>query len=208
TILQNMLVLAVDTVDQRDVEKKAIISSNVTLAVTPEEASALRLAQQMGELALSLRSSDDTEKITIRTLKPDDLRNNRIKPDKSGSAEEDPDGSKGGAVVNKLPDVPALDPTTQPEPQPEPVVKRKKPWTLTVINGESQGRAQFIEEDGDFETFTHKTDPESPRSNKPAVAPEKSASPDKAVAPEKPSTPATPAPAPEKPKPTKRPVGS
>src|SRR5262249_20994916 len=106
TILQNMLVLAVDTLDQRDVEKKAIISSNVTLAVTPDESQALSLAQQLGELRLTLRASDDTEKVTIRTLKPDDLRNNRIKSEKSGSAEEDPDGSKGGAVVGKLPDLP------------------------------------------------------------------------------------------------------
>src|SRR5437667_7784548 len=37
TILQNMLVLAIDTLDKRDPDKNAILSTTVTLAVTPEE---------------------------------------------------------------------------------------------------------------------------------------------------------------------------
>jgi pilus assembly protein CpaB len=203
TILQNMLVLAVDTLDQRDIEKKAIISSNVTLAVTPDESQALALAQQLGELRLTLRASDDTEKVSIRTLKPDDLRNNRIQRDKTGSAEED-DGSKGGAVVGKLPDLPAADPmVTQPEPQPEPI-KRKKPWVVVIFNGDQPAiRNPFVEdEDGDL--VIQKSDAEGPRPKKPVAAP----TPEKEAAPEKPSAPATPAPAHEKPRPAKRPAGS
>src|SRR5262249_29387012 len=68
TILQNMLVLAIDTLDQRDLEKKAIISSTVTLAVTPEESHVLALAAHMGELRLSLRPADDQEKVTVKLL--------------------------------------------------------------------------------------------------------------------------------------------
>src|SRR5437660_139536 len=45
TILQNMLVLAIDTLDKRDPDKNAILSTTVTLAVTPEEVEMLALAQ-------------------------------------------------------------------------------------------------------------------------------------------------------------------
>src|SRR5262249_22280174 len=48
-ILQNMLVLAVDTQDAKDPEKKAMLGQTVTLSAKPEEAQRLALAQKMGE---------------------------------------------------------------------------------------------------------------------------------------------------------------
>jgi pilus assembly protein CpaB len=202
TILQNMLVLAVDTLDQRDIEKKAIISSNVTLAVTPDEAQTLALAQKMGELRLILRNEEDQEKITIRTLKPEDIRTGRINKGGKGSGNtEEEDGSKQPLGI-KLPEV-TDQPSTQPEPPPEPI-KPKKPWRLTLINSGDVTKVDFLEEDNEFQTQIKKTDAvESKPSKKPAVP---GAEGEKSSAPS--GTSATPAPAPEKPAPGKKPAGS
>jgi pilus assembly protein CpaB len=193
TILQNMLVLAIDTIDSRDLEKKAIVSSTVTLAVNPDEAQALALAQTMGELRLSLRPQDDVETASVRTLKPEDLKNNRLKNSKKPGEDDDPDGPRGGAAISKLPDVPTVEPTTQPELPTDPV-KPKKPWVVTILNGDQQQRAHFREEDGEIRTEIQKTDIEAPKSKQPTH--------DKSTTPEKGSAPASPTP--EQPKPQKR----
>jgi pilus assembly protein CpaB len=187
TILQNMLVLGIDGIDQRDPEKKNIVSSTVTLAVTPEEAMKLSLAQQMGELRLVLRPPDDTEKVNLKPTTPGDVRNARGQSGQ-GSGDEEPSTP---SLVQKVPDVPAMDPV-QAEQPPEAVVKKPpKKHTLLVINGESQTRAVFIEGDEDEpETQIQRSDPEPRPDRGPTVAP----------APEKPAAPAAPAPE----QPTKR----
>jgi hypothetical protein len=155
TILQNMLVLAIDTINKRDPEKPAIISSNVTLAVTPEEAATLSLAAKMGELRLSLRAQDDVEKVTIRTLKPEDIRQGRINGGKGSASPDDEPGGKPLPFV--VPDVGAATPA--PEPPPEPV-KPKKPWSLTLLNSDQQTKVLFpAEEDGGFSTLIERKDP-------------------------------------------------
>ena len=185
TILQNMLVLAIDTINKRDPEKVAIVSSNVTLAVTPEEAATLSLAAKMGELRLSLRSQDDVEKINIRTLKPEDIRAGRTGNSKgSGSADDDPGGKPLPLIV---PEVGAVAPT--PEPPPEPV-KPKKPWSLTLLNSDQVTKVLFPEEDGEYSTVIQRKDPLEPNPKKksgaqPASETEKPAGPAATPAPEK-----------------------
>lgn len=56
TILQNVLVLAVDTMNQRPDDKQAVISSTVTLEVTPAQAEKLSLATEMGDAAIGTPS--------------------------------------------------------------------------------------------------------------------------------------------------------
>src|SRR5262249_29246805 len=57
TILQNQLVLAVDTTAARNPESpQTILGATVTLAVKPEDAQKLSLAAVNGELKLSLRN--------------------------------------------------------------------------------------------------------------------------------------------------------
>ena len=56
SILQNMLVLAVDPQSQRDRNSPSVLASTVTLAASPEEATRMALAASMGELRLMLRS--------------------------------------------------------------------------------------------------------------------------------------------------------
>jgi pilus assembly protein CpaB len=166
TILQNMLVLAIDTINKRDPEKVAIVSSNVTLAVTPEEASTLSLAARMGELRLSLRSQDDVEKVNIRTLKPEDIRAGRTSNSKgSGNGDDEPGGKP---LAFSVPDVGATAPA--PEPPPEPV-KPKKPWTLKILNSDQQTTIQYPEDNGEFTTEFVKKDPVEPTPKKKSGTP-------------------------------------
>jgi pilus assembly protein CpaB len=201
TILQNMLVVAIDTLDTRDPEKKAIISSNVTLAVTPEEAATLSLAQQMGELRLSLRNSEDQEKSTIRTIKPEDIRLGRINAKKDGSEEEG--GGSSGPAINKVPDVGMADPMPPTQPEPEPI-KREKPHKLVILNGDQTTVVRYLPEEDDFQTEIKKSDAgEQPKPKQPATQPTSEGE-KKAAEPEKP----TPAPAPDTPRKPKKSSGS
>ena len=58
-----MLVLAVDTQDQRNPEQKSILAQTVTLAATPEEATRLALASSIGELRLLPKAHGDTKRM-------------------------------------------------------------------------------------------------------------------------------------------------
>src|SRR5579884_1014593 len=87
-ILQNMLVLAVDTIANRDGQTNSILGSTVTLAATPEEAQRLSLAAALGELRLTLRTPDDNKIVRLPGAKWEDLG----KPMHDGSVnkEEEP----------------------------------------------------------------------------------------------------------------------
>lgn len=68
TVLRNVLVLAVDDINERnDNDNKAKEKvSIVTLQIKPEEAEALALASRAGKLHLSLRNPQDTEPVKTR----------------------------------------------------------------------------------------------------------------------------------------------
>lgn len=191
TILQNMLVLAIDSIDSRDLEKKAIVSSTVTLAVTPEEAQALSMGQHMGELRLVLRPPDDTEILNLKGTKPEDVKNAQAKSAKQPGADDEPEGPK--SPLTRVPDVPLPDPmgtASETAPAAEQPKPRKK-HTLIVWNGDSQTKAVYLEGDpDDYEAQIQKSEAD-PR-------------PEKASAPAQPTPGPGPAPAPEKPKPAKR----
>jgi len=61
TVLENVLVLAVDTIKDRSTEKNATVASpsNVTLAVKEKETKELQLWEQKGRLRLALRDPRD-----------------------------------------------------------------------------------------------------------------------------------------------------
>jgi len=197
------LVLAIDSIDTRDQEKKSIVSSTVTLAVTPEEAQALSMAQRMGELRLVLRPPDDSESLALKGTTPEDVRNVRLKSAKQpGSSDDDTAAAK---ALSTVPDVPQTEPTA---PTPEPVVaaeppKPKKRHSLIVLNGDSVTKAVFIDgEDGEPEI--QRNDVGESRPTRPAAKPaaDKSAAPDKAA-----SDDPAPAPSPETPRPGKKGIG-
>jgi pilus assembly protein CpaB len=167
TILQNMLVLAVDAVKDRPDDKGNLLASTVTLAAKPEDAQKLRLAEAIGELSLSLRGAEDEEIVKLKGTRPQDL-------DKSGNKDagpnpEDPAGEgSGGSKLGGVPDVPA-------PPAPGPVVAKQEeappppPKTVTQIiyNGESVTKTVFVVKDGEVTTQVEKTGLE------PAPKPEK-----------------------------------
>lgn len=73
TILQNIRVLAIDqTVEQAGPEKSATVvaQDTATLELTPEQAELIVQAQQVGTIALSLRSISDQSVDTIERRKP------------------------------------------------------------------------------------------------------------------------------------------
>jgi pilus assembly protein CpaB len=143
-ILQDMLVLAVDTNYVRDANQQTILGSTVTLAAKPEEATKLALAGALGELKLTLRGLGDTGHHRVPAVKGPDL----AKALHGGSGEAD-DRDAQGPLAN--PPVPKDLPTPPPpppkveekkeEPREEPPVKTHK---MTIISGEYTQTAVFV----------------------------------------------------------------
>jgi pilus assembly protein CpaB len=140
-ILQNMLVLAVDTNATRDPNSSSMLGSTVTLAATPEEAMRLSLASAMGEMRLTLRTPDDNTIVRLPATKWEDLS----KPTHDMSSKEEEPAPTTAPPVPALPalpkDAPPPLPVVQktPEPEPEPV----QTHTMTIINGEYVQKAVF-----------------------------------------------------------------
>src|SRR5579883_518658 len=110
-ILQNMLVLAVDTIANRDGQTNSILGSTVTLAATPEEAQRLSLAAALGELRLTLRTPDDNKIVRLPGAKYEDL--GRPTRDSQAGREEE----EAVALVS-APPVPPLPPLPKDAPPP------------------------------------------------------------------------------------------
>jgi pilus assembly protein CpaB len=148
-ILQNMLVLAVDMVAQRDHQTTAMLGSTVTLAATPEEAQRLSLASALGELRLTLRSPEDNKIVHLPGSRWEDLG----KPvhDNLSGKEDDAPPVVSAPPVPPLPPLPkdAPPPITvaekPPEKKPEPAPAPPPPetHTMTIISGEYTQKAVF-----------------------------------------------------------------
>ncbi len=151
-IMQNMLVLAVDTNSTRDTQTTSMLGSTVTLAATPEEAQRLSLAASMGELRLTLRTPDDTRIVRLPGSKWDDLG----RPMHENRNKDDDDGQQTASAppVPPLPPLPPAPPPPPPQTAPTPVVQKTpevepeapappKTHTMTVINGEYVQKAVF-----------------------------------------------------------------
>jgi len=133
--LQNMLVLAVDTQDQRPGADgvKTIIGSTVTLAATPEESTRLALAASMGELRLLLKGHQDTKRVHPQVVRIGDL-------DKPMASRSDPEADAPPPTPNPV-TVPTgtLGPVEEEKKVEEPKrpiepVKRKSKLHLMRIN--------------------------------------------------------------------------
>ena len=107
-ILQNIRVFAVDQTVQRspDGGEERTIAKTVSLMLTPEQASKLSLAEQVGEISLTPRNPDDDEIATWAEIKIEDLlsssgdSNSRKKEQGDDTPEEEPEqpGSNGGLI--------------------------------------------------------------------------------------------------------------
>lgn len=145
-ILQNMLVLAVDTIANRDNQTTSLLGSTVTLAATPEEAQRLSLAAAMGELRLTLRTPDDNKIVRLPGSKWEDLG----KPTHDRPAESEDEAT----LLASAPPVPTLPPL--PKDAPPPLTTAAKPpenateqqpvqtHTMTIVTGEYVQKARFV----------------------------------------------------------------
>lgn len=157
-ILQNVLVLAVDTLNVRPEDKQAHIASTVTLAVTPTQAERLCLAEQLGMLKLTLRPFGDEEEVKTAGVKPKSILSGQDVP---GDGLEDEDPIKVASATT-----PPLT-VKVPEPPPAPKVEEKKPeppapkihW-LTLINGAEVKRVPIrLDTDNPADSEIRKSDP-------------------------------------------------
>ena len=131
TILQNMLVLASDSMYIRADEKASNVASTVTLAAKPEDAQKIRLAEMIGELSLTLRGSEDNNILAIKTTKPHDL----TKSSSTDNGSTEGDGAGAGGIGSKVPDVAGSAPAAVPQVKVEPLPP--KTVTQIIYNGET-----------------------------------------------------------------------
>ncbi len=107
-ILQNIRVFAVDQMVQRspDGAEERSVAKTVSLMLTPEQASKLSLAEQIGEVSLTPRNPDDEmeadwSEYTIEDLLADGERGSREKEqgrEADAAATEEPEDSEGGLL--------------------------------------------------------------------------------------------------------------
>jgi pilus assembly protein CpaB len=162
TILQNILVLAVDQIASRDNEKQAYVANTVTVQVTPEQAQQLALAQRLGTLQLSLRSFDDDKNVPTQTVSNKDILNPRFDGSKTDDVEQSDDNPRPRTPYGtKVPDVPAA-------PAPVQVADAKPPaetpkFTMTIYNGLSMTKAIFTagKEGQNGDTHIEKSQPDT-----------------------------------------------
>jgi Flp pilus assembly protein CpaB len=147
-ILQNMLVMAIDTRFTRDAEQSTMIGQTVTLAATPEECTRLALAAQQGELRLTLRSQDDKRPVTIGTTRMGDLsRQVRDSSSAEGGSGDNGDSGNPSVLLGSLGKVANDPPPPVPTPAPQQEKKEEPPpaktHTLLIQEGEFSQRAVF-----------------------------------------------------------------
>lgn len=78
-ILQNILVLGIDQLSDVDREKP-VVARTATVAVTPEQAQKLALAQQAGTLGLALRNTMSVDQVPTERVVQRDLAPNSAPP--------------------------------------------------------------------------------------------------------------------------------
>jgi pilus assembly protein CpaB len=78
-ILQNVQVLGIDQLSDQDREKP-VVARTATVAVTPEDAQKLALAQQAGTLGLALRNTSAVDQVPVERVVQRDLAPNAAPP--------------------------------------------------------------------------------------------------------------------------------
>jgi pilus assembly protein CpaB len=166
-ILQNVLVLAVDTLSARPDDKQAHVASTVTLAVTPEQAEKLSLAEQLGTLKLTLRPFGDEDLVKTKGANPKGI----AKGSEKAEVEEDDPVATSGALAKLNVKVPEPPPAPKEEKKPEVVVAPPPPktHTLTIYNGEHVTKAVFVLEDKTNEVKSTEIEKSDPAADKAKV---------------------------------------
>jgi len=148
TILRDVLVLAIGDKSSRGLEGEtpsgALQANTATVALTPEDAMLLRLAETQGELSLLLRKEGDTSKGATRSVSLRDLKKagfntaSALTPPTAGTGD-------GGRDIDILPPIkkelppekepkkdPAKDPTKKAPVEDLVEEPRKPEWVTTI----------------------------------------------------------------------------
>ena len=139
-ILQNIRVFAVDQTVQRspDGGEERTIAKTVSLMLSPEQASKLSLAEQIGEISLIPRNPDDDQvadctEVTIDDLMGESGKNSREKEQGLSVAKDEEKDSPGGDLVS------AVQPTAPPV---------KLPFRMEIIEAQDVREVMFDGETG------------------------------------------------------------
>jgi pilus assembly protein CpaB len=133
-IMQNVLVLAVDQSAVKPEDKNSFVPQTVTVEVTPSQAEALSLAQDIGSIKLILRGFGDEEKVLTHGINPKSIGSAQEKGEETedtGPAKESP------RLASKIPDVPGE------EAVPEVKAPLIKMHVLTIHMGDTFSRHSF-----------------------------------------------------------------
>jgi len=147
-VLQDVMVLASDqTVEMKD--NKPVTMTTVTMAVSPQEAERLALAQNEGKVTLALRNLQDNAQITTPGVTTAQLLGSPApapapaKQQAKASAAAKRATAKRSAPPAPQPAVAAQAPVTTPAPQPAPSVPKH---TVSVIKGASATDVVFVQD--------------------------------------------------------------
>jgi Flp pilus assembly protein CpaB len=145
TILQDMLVLAVENQSSRPEQGTTMLGNTATLAATPQEVLELRTAAASGTLCLMLRGVGDEDKLHNRTVKRSDLLKGN-----SGAGSSAPRAEETTTVQAAAFKIPDLPPVNEPVENPmvvvkEPEVEVKKAHVMRITSGESVQKVEFFQ---------------------------------------------------------------
>jgi pilus assembly protein CpaB len=168
TILQNILVLAVDTTPVKPDDKPALVASTVTVQVTPKQAEVLTLAASGGDLRLSLRPAGDDDVVETPGARQKDLLKSSNEKSEEAVAAGEGESSPSAALVAapRVPDVtqPPMPEEKKPEPPPPPP---PKVFVQTIHAGKEIIRTTFVDDSAPIE----KQPPSGEPTDKPAPQP-------------------------------------
>lgn len=148
-LLENVLVLAVDSNKDRDDQGRAMPGNVVTLALKPEDILKVNLAKEHGPLSLALRKFRDETKTEV-----DRLNWEQILTKATGKEEEEIAQAPGMPPVAKKPVLPSI-PVEDPKPavvtvteEPKAIEDPKhKVHVLTITEGAEQKQVTFYLDD-------------------------------------------------------------
>lgn len=155
-LLEDVLVIAADTITARPENGQAITASVVSLALTTEDLLKLNLAKENGSISLVLRKFNDKSKSNIEQVNLETVRNGNVnkKEDvEDGTASVDPSviGPTPLQQLNSLPPIPKTEKKIAKVAKEEPKVVKEEPkptietttHVLTIVEGDRQRQVQY-----------------------------------------------------------------
>jgi pilus assembly protein CpaB len=144
-LLENVKILAADTTDRVD-DKKWVVASVVTVALSVEDALLASIAMDTGKVSFLLRNSIDDQPVDVEKVTLNDV----VKPRKKLESEEGEgaDGAgrtgKGGGKgsIEGIPDLPSDGPK-RADASPVPPIEVPLTHKLTIHNGPTPTTAKF-----------------------------------------------------------------